>query len=256
MGSAEAIFGREETEVLEFPEAGKGLVYGGQQSMFGSERSVVGYGCKDKYVRVIPRDLANSIVIKNHYSGTITSSSTVHIGVFVSGRLFGVLQYGYAMNPVSCSSVVSGTKPEEYLELNRMVIDDNMPRNTESWAIGSSVKIIRNIRPNVAWIQSFADERCGRYGVVYQAANFGYYGEHSSVFWKLKNGEMVHNSLMTRDPSLTPKAHRVQLEKGEAVPITLRQFRYILFIKKGWESRCLHKKVPYPKHCDPVQPLL
>ena len=53
-----------------------------------------------------------------------------------------------------------------------MWLSDDAPRNSESRAISYAVKYIRKACPSVVWIQSFADERCGGLGVVYQAANF------------------------------------------------------------------------------------
>ena len=55
-----------------------------------------------------------------NYSKKVYSATYIHLGVFVDGELLGVLQYGYAMNPASCGSVVEGTEMNQYLELNRM----------------------------------------------------------------------------------------------------------------------------------------
>lgn len=60
----------------------------------------------------------------------------------------------------------------EHMELNRMWLSGAAPRNSESRAISYSIKYIRQACPSVAWIQSFADERCKSLGVVYQAVNF------------------------------------------------------------------------------------
>ena len=63
-------------------------------------------------------------------------------------------------------------------------------------AISYAVKYIRRASPSVAWIQSFADERCGRLGVVYQASNFLFLGTHVSPFYFL-DGDYYHKILMT-----------------------------------------------------------
>jgi hypothetical protein len=64
------------------------------------------------------------------------------------------------MNPASQKSVVSDTEIDEYLELNRMRLDDKAPKNSESKAVGYSIKYIKRKYPKIKWIQSFADERC------------------------------------------------------------------------------------------------
>ncbi len=208
---------------------------------------VVGFGDESFFVKEIDRTIANDVVVKNHYSKKYYAATYIHLGVFIDKKMVGVLQYGYAMNPASCGSVVSGTEMDEYLELNRMWLDDIAPRNSESKAISYSIKYIKRKYPKIKWIQSFADERCGKFGIVYQAANFKYYGEHSAVFWTL-DGVIYHNSLMTRDPSLSKSAATIQAGKDRATSETLRQFRYIYFIDKREEKKVLLEQLPFEKY--------
>lgn len=226
----------------------KGFIYSLQGELFGKEQ-VVGFGTEDYYVKEIGRDKANDVIVKNHYSHKFYNASYIHLGVFMAGELVGVLQYGYAMNPSSCGSVVTDTQMDEYLELNRMWIDDKAPRNSESKAISYSMKYIRGKYPKIKWVQSFADERCGGFGIVYQACSFIYYGEHTSIFWEL-DGETYHNSIMTRANAnlagyklLTDPKNVDRVKK-----YTLRQFRYIKFIDRRYIKKCKLTQKPYPKH--------
>ena len=173
----------------------KGLIYDTQLSLFGKPE-IIGYSNGNVAVREIERDKANAIIIKNHYSHKVYNASYIHLGVFVDNNLVGVLQYGSAMNPASGNSVVEGTQIENFLELNRMWIDDSAGNTSESQAISCSIRYIKHRYPKVKWIQSFADERCGCYGIVYQACSFAYYGEHINIFWEL-DGEYYHNINMT-----------------------------------------------------------
>ena len=152
------------------------------------------------------------------------------------------------MNPASMASVVSETKDDEYCELNRMWLDDSLPRNSESMAVSYALKYLKRKFPRMAWVQSFADERCGRFGVVYQACNFTYCGEHTSVFWEL-DGQVYHNSLMTDSRRAeTPYGKTLRENKDRATPHKLRQFRYIYFLKRGFRGRLRLKVRSYPKH--------
>jgi hypothetical protein len=151
------------------------------------------------------------------------------------------------MNPASCGSVVKDTAMDEYLELNRMWLDDIAPRNSESMSIAYSIRYIRSKFPKINWIQSFADERCGCFGIVYQSANFEYYGEHNALFWTIDN-EIYHNSLMTRNPKLSKSAAFIQQNKDRATSEVLRQFRYIYWINQKSKKNVLLKRMPYPKH--------
>lgn len=217
-------------------------------SMFGS-RDIIGFGNDEFQIKEIDRDLANKTIKENHYSKKVYNATYIHLGVFMNTDFVGVLQYGYAMNPASCGSVVEGTEMNQYLELNRMWLSDSAPRNSESKALSYSFKYIRGRFPKIKWIQSFADERCGGFGIVYQAASFSFYGEHTSSFWEL-DGETFHNSIKTSEKA-GPRGYKLLNDPKNADRIqhhTLRQFRYIKFIDQRWKKRCLLMEKPYLKH--------
>lgn len=210
----------------------------------------IGFGDESFFVKEIDRTLANDVIVKNHYSKKYYAATYIHLGVFIDKKMVGVLQYGYAMNPASCGSVVSNTEMDEYLELNRMWLDDIAPRNSESKAISYSIKYIKRKYPKIKWIQSFADERCGKFGIVYQAANFDYFGEHSSTFWELDDA-WYHNILMTCKPGTARYSGQtkfLQENKTRAKAVELRQFRYIYFIDKREKKNVLLKELPYEKY--------
>jgi len=225
----------------------KGYIESNNYVLFG-KNNIVGYSNGKIYVKVIDRNLANELIKKHHYSKKFYSASYIHLGVFDNNnKLVGVIQYGYAMNPASAESIVSDTRKHEYLELNRLWIDDFMDKNTASMAISCSIKYIKRAYPKIKWIQSFADERCKRFGIVYQACSFDYYGSHESLFWEINN-EFYHNSLMTRNPELTKAAAFCQEHKDIAIKHTFRQFRYIKFLDRRYKKKCKLKEHSYPKH--------
>ncbi len=220
-----------------------------QDDLFGKPE-IIGYGTDIFNIKKIERDKANEVIIKNHYSHKFYSASYIHLGVFANSELMGVLQFGYAMNPASQGGVVSGTNQDEYLELNRMWLDDKLPRNGESLCISYAIKYIKKVYPKIKWIQSFADERCRCFGVVYQAANFYYIGEHNNVFWEL-DGVVYHNIQMTVAPGTkrySGEPKKLQENKNRAIKMDLRQFRYIYFIDKKAIKNLQFKILPYPKH--------
>jgi len=226
----------------------KGYIYSDQIPMFG-HKDIIGYGTKDFYVIEIPKQISKDIIIKNHYSHKVCNDATthIHLGCYIDGELLGVLQFGYAMNPQSCDSVVTGTELNQYKELNRMWFDDKAEKNTESKAISYSIKYIKGKYKTVKWIQSFADERCGCLGIVYQAANFSYFGEHTSVFWNFE-GEIYHNSRITNGKRNKKSELEQRGFNEKAVKEELRQFRYIYFLDKSWKQKCTKKEQPYLKH--------
>jgi adenine modification enzyme len=231
-----------------------GYLFSEQATLFGP-RDAVGFGNAAFAVVVIDRDAANAIVAANHYAHTFVRNSYVHLGVEIDGRRAGVLQYGYAMNPASADSVVAGTGMREYLELNRMWLDAVAPRNSESRALAFSVRLIRRLHPRVKWIQSFADERCGLFGTVYQAAGFTFHGEHMGRFWEL-DGAMYHDSLLSNSGTAeTPKGRLLRANRGRLVRHELRQFRYLKFLQQRFAKGCRYPPLPYPKPDYAVRPV-
>lgn len=207
----------------------------------------IGYGADDLRVETIPCWLARAVIMTKHYSGRVVNNSYLHIGIYAGRELVGVMQWGYALNPNSGRRVVHGTGNREYMELNRLWVHDKMPKNTESRVISYSLKLIKLIHPSVMWVQTFADERCGRSGVVYQASNFDYIGSHTSPFYEL-DGEWYHELAKSRKGGKRGEHLRKNLHR--ATKHKLRQYRYIRFINKRARKNLnteLFKVQPYPK---------
>ena len=99
----------------------KGYIYSEQIPMFG-HKDIIGYGTDEFYVIEIPKQISKDIIIKNHYSHKVCNDATthIHLGCYINGELLGCLQFGYAMNPQSGGSLVTGTELNQYKELNRM----------------------------------------------------------------------------------------------------------------------------------------
>ena len=128
--------------------------------------------CKEIEIKVIPASVANPFVRAHHYSGKVVANSTLHFGAFLDGRLHGVLSYGNSMDKRKTMALVEGTGWNEFLELNRMAFDDYLPRNSESYCIGATLRMIKKKAPQIKWVISFADgTQCGD-GTIYRASNF------------------------------------------------------------------------------------
>lgn len=216
--------------------------------MFG-HKEIIGYGSSDFYVKEMDKHISNDIIIKNHYSKKVAGFATtyIYLGIYINNELLGTLQYGFAMNPASAKNIVKDTGIHEHLELNRMWISDKAEKNTESMALSYSIKYIKAKFKKIQWIQSFADERCGGFGIVYQAANFKYFGEHISDFYSL-DGEYIHKIALTHHSDKRPLYEKIRARKNELKKETFRQFRYIYFIHQERIKDCLLKEQPYPKH--------
>jgi hypothetical protein len=221
----------------------KSYIYSTQNSLWG-ESECKGFGTKDFYVKEVDRKIANKMIVENHYSKKYFNNSYIHLGIFNAKNLIGVLQYGHLLNNHSIKNIVNGAKKGDAIELNRMWIADNVGEHPESRAISYSIKYIKKKYPKIKWVQSFADERCGGFGIVYQACSFNYYGEHLSIFYT-DGDNFYHNIQVTASRD---KAGIQVQDKDSLEQVKLRQFRYIKFLDKRQKKKCLLKEQPYPKH--------
>lgn len=203
-------------------------------------------------VREIHKDDADRIIREGHYSGTTAWASNLHYGVLLDGEVIGAMQFGPAMNPASGGKVVEGSTTDSWLELNRLWLADDKPPNTGSRAIGCALRLIRHQRPRVEWVQSFADERCGKLGGIYQACSFLYCGSHESTFYEI-DGVWIHKSMLQR-PGVDKRGWRAgprvawaQANAGRAIEHTFRQYRYVKFLRPTARRRLLLPTFDYPK---------
>ena len=157
--------------------------------------------CKEIEIKVIPASVANPFVRAHHYSGKVVPNSTLHFGAFLNGRLHGVLSYGNSMVKEKTMQLVEGTGWNEFLELNRMAFDDTLPRNSESYCIGATLRMIRKKAPQIKWIISYADgTQCGD-GTIYRASNFVLTGiKPNKTIMLLPTGKTIASNVITSHP--------------------------------------------------------
>ena len=112
---------------------------------------------------------ANAVVVKRHYLHRKAPISYA-FGLYKGPKLMGVVTFG---TPPSRHLQMSAcpSDPALVLELNRLWVDDILPRNTESWFVSRALKILP---PRI--VVSYADPKFGHYGYVYRALNFNYAG--------------------------------------------------------------------------------
>lgn len=113
---------------------------------------------------------ANALVKAKHYLHRNTSI-TFAFGLYRPDALaVGVITFGIPpsrhLQKSACPS-----NPDLVIELNRLWVDDAMPRNTESWFIAAALRLLP---PRI--VVSYADTAVGHQGYVYRAANFNYAG--------------------------------------------------------------------------------
>jgi len=125
----------------------------------------------------------------------------------------------------------------EYLELNRMALAPNAPKNSESRVIGITLRMIRKNYPHIRCILSFADGcQCGD-GTIYRASGFMLvsYKKNDSL---LTDGASViaKKSLYNQINSDGKYLSSVSLKNGWA-PLKGLQYKYVFFFDESLKSR-------------------
>lgn len=149
---------------------------------------------KDYYIDLINSTKANKFTSLYHYSGVGFKKAKINQGIYrkTDNLLVGVLQWGCsAQEGIRLDRYVKEpiTK-DQYLELNRFCMADSEGKNAESQAISLGIKWIKQNRPDIKLLVSYAGRKEGNYGYIYQATNWEYLGYFiSNGFWFLDGKE-------------------------------------------------------------------
>ncbi len=203
-------------------------------------------------VKTIRADVANEFIRQHHYSGRVVRNSQLHLGVFLANRLHGVLQFGPSLDKRKMLGLVEGTGWHEFLELNRLAFDEDLPRNSESRALAVSFRMIRRNAPQIKWIVSFADgTQCGD-GTIYRASGFILTDiKVNRDLWVLPDGKITHS--MNMKPAVMKKVaarfggkkfSQVVKEMG-ATRLIGFQLRYIYFLDPAYRARLKVPEIPF-----------
>ncbi len=129
----------------------------------------------------IDKKVAIALIIKHHYLHRRCPISWA-FGIIRDGEIVGVLTIGKPNSWSLCCGAVRETKAklnhgrnQDVYELNRLWLDDSLPRNSESHFIGWVLRRLRKERPNLILV-SYADSGQGHIGTVYQASGWMYTG--------------------------------------------------------------------------------
>ena len=167
-------------------------------------------------------------LLYKHYAKRMCSISYA-FGLFIDGVCEGICTFGKPPSPPLCNGVCGVEFSSFVYELNRLVVNDGLPKNTLSRFVSECLRKL----PELV-IVSYADTAMNHNGYIYQATNWIYTG---------KTKERT-------DIGSEDGTHSRHYNKGE----TERKFRsskhrYVFFTKhkKKWIKRLNYKIEPYPK---------
>lgn len=129
---------------------------------------------KDKYsIKPIDRYEAMDWILNKHYAKRKCSIS-YSFGLYQGNILVGVCTFGFPPNyNYNDGKCVFNNFECLTLELNRLVVNDGLEKNTLSFFVSSALDML----PKPSCIVSYADPNVGHHGYIYQATNWIYTGE-------------------------------------------------------------------------------
>ena len=145
---------------------------------------------KDYKVQKIKSQECKEWFLHKHYAKRIPSVSYA-FGLYKNNSLLGICSYGRPVAHTLIKHAFNGHYQDNFLELNRLVVNDNLPKNSLSFFVSATLKQL----PLPAVVVSYADTSQNHHGYIYQATNFIYTGLSAKrTDYKIKGMEHLHSA--------------------------------------------------------------
>ena len=186
-----------------------------------------------KEIKVIPvhKREADKLIIKHHYSKKVTQNSQINFAVLLDGRAIGALQFGPSIDKRKTGPSI-GCGMNDYLELNRMAIEDVGIKNIESRAISVCLKIIKKKYPFLKAVLSFADAcQCGD-GTIYRASGFNLLAINKNKTLFSNGNTIIADKTLNDKKNKNGKSMLTEYKKLGFKPLIGYQFKYVFYFDK------------------------
>lgn len=163
-------------------------------------------------VELVERSTVKDFIETHHYSHNINGlRSSYCFGLYDGDRLVGAMIYGgFAM---ANAWKKYGDSDQEVMELRRLVLIDDTPRNSESFFIGKTLRWLKK-HTDVKVVVSYADPNYGHSGVIYRASNFTHVGMTSPGRVIMYQGRKYHDKAIRTKYRGKLKPFAVELRKA------------------------------------------
>lgn len=173
---------------------------------------------KDWAVQLVSRADVREFIEANHYSESINGLMVSYaFALTFENKVVGAMLYGKMAMANAWKKY--GSSADVAIELRRLCLVDDTPKNTESWFIAETLRWIKK-NTDVEVIVSYADPNYGHSGIIYRASNFKHIGMTASGKVIMHNGKKYHDKAIRTKykGELKPFAKRLKqaLEDGDA----------------------------------------
>ena len=185
-------------------------------------------------------------LLHKHYAHRIPSISYA-FGLYSDNVLVGICTFGIPASPSLVNGAFGGQYVDIFYELNRLVVNENLPRNALSFFVGGCLRML----PSPLIVVSYSDTSMHHHGYIYQATNFIYTGLSSAHSeYKLADIDNKHSRHLfdLYGGINSAKEQGIDMEVGQRA----RKHRYFYFIGNKRERKKMLKSLkyqvmPYPK---------
>lgn len=164
---------------------------------------------KDWHVQRVSRSDISEFIKEWHYGGDINGCISDYCYALYDplGNLCGAMFYGRLAMANQWKRF--SDNPDNVIELRRLCCIDETPKNTESYFIGASLRLLKKDW-QAGLVISYADKEHGHTGTIYKASNFKMTGE-------IKGAKVIVHG----DKTYHDKAVRTYY-KGKLKPFAIR----------------------------------
>jgi hypothetical protein len=185
-------------------------------------------------------------LLNKHYAKRMCSIS-YSFGLYFDGVLNGVVTFGMPPSSNLAESICGEDYKENVLELNRLIVNDGLPKNTLSYFVSNAIKKL----PNDKIIVSFADANMSHNGYIYQATNFIYTGVSSNTTKLIdKFGDEFHFRNIghyQKNNKVNAKLIKRRLNEDKINRVEIAE--YLRSYKGNWTARKLDLEFGYKDTC-------
>ena len=208
----------------------------------------------DYQISLVDKAIARELIVANHYSHK-WSSCRYALGLFLGDELHGVAIYGFPVGRQVVKSISPQLENQDVLELTRLWLKDEAPKNSESFFIGQTFKWLKE-NTNTKVLISYADPMADHLGIIYQATNWFYQGNNTMLvkgYLHRLNGEWMHPRSVVAKYGTVKTSKLLEIDPEYERKELKKKHRYIYILADKREKKKIlatlkHPVLPYPKN--------
>jgi len=188
---------------------------------------------------------AKYAVMHWHYSRRMPMPPLVRLGVWEDGAFVGAVIFSRGANLNLGTAYGLGIM--EVCELTRVALKEHV--NQTSRIVAISIRLLRQVAPNLRLVVSYADPERGHHGGVYQAGNWVHDGASARSTLAWRDGRWMHQRVTATSFSSTGKPGTgadpiyADLPKRVACP----KYRYLYPLDATMRAQIIELAREYPK---------